>query len=1013
MNTTVVTIAFCLLALLAPVHASPATTDPGSVQIPLTDYTQLIDLTRDPVIPAPNGYALGEAQVQVNVTRSEGRATAVVQVNLSVEILEARWISVPILPGGTPVDSVKIGGSPVQLANTENGLAWVTNKQGTHTVSLTYRIDAHGGERGFVLGLPLPAASAIRMTATLPGTGLDATVIPSAGVRIQPAGSNTQLTATIPTTRGVQLAWNASLKWTHSLSRAFYRGKKVDDAIVWNGELTVELFQDAPITLPLLPAHATLREVKVDGVETAIFVEDGHFATRISGVGKHKLEIELQIPIRTGEGPPSATLNIPRVPVTRFELSLPGKIDLSVHPATSTTRRFEKGLTICSINVPMTEQVTFRWSEGVPHSDQEELRANATLYHTIHAEEGVLIVDAIVDYEIRRGETSRIELSLPDGVQINRIDSPSGAVSDWRVDTQVKAGRRNVSVFLDRKLTGALRLLISYDGSLPANSEVDVPLLISRDVQRQRGMVALLSGRDLTLDPVGEPAATRVGENQLPAFVREGLEKTIAHTFKYSNEAPALRVLPTIPERIEGKFDVQIDTLVSLGDVAMTMSASIALNVKSGSVDRLELLLPPNVNLLGLSAPSLRTHRVEEDGRRVTLEFTQEMDGQFAIEATYEMILADELEQVSVPLLGMSSAEVEQGRIAVEALSAVEVNPAEASALTALDVSELPRQLILRTTNPILLAYKYVRTSVDPSLSLDVQRHSLVGVQEAAIDTAEYRTLATADGLLVTAVRFQVRNSRKQFLRVQLPPGSEVWSSFVDGRPEKPAMDNTDERGVLIKIIHSTDGFPVELVYATRHKKFGSFGSLEAQLARPDILVTHTRWDLFAPDKFTYHGTDTNLERIAGGATVTRAAMEDSLGRLASEMSGANPLRLTVPTAGVHFAFEKLYANQDDGKAWINLSFSSASSRRFGLFVAGIGVALVGLGAFGFSSGGRNPRWFLTAGATLGLIAVFVLRIDGLMLTLIAAAVTVAAALLSRFSKTRGYVMGTDLFNRI
>ena len=124
MKTTVVTIAFCMLALLAPVHAFAAKTDPGSVQIPLTDYTQLIDLTRDPVIPAPNGYALGEAQVQVNVTRSKGRATAIVQVNLSVEILEAKWVSVPILPGGTPVDFVKIGGSPVQLANTEDGLTW-------------------------------------------------------------------------------------------------------------------------------------------------------------------------------------------------------------------------------------------------------------------------------------------------------------------------------------------------------------------------------------------------------------------------------------------------------------------------------------------------------------------------------------------------------------------------------------------------------------------------------------------------------------------------------------------------------------------------------------------------------------------------------------------------------------------------------------------------------------------------------------------------------------------------
>ena len=108
-----------------------------------------------------------------------------------------------------------------------------------------------------------------------------------------------------------------------------------------------------------------------------------------------------------------------------------------------------------------------------------------------------------------------------------------------------------------------------------------MPLLISRDVQRQRGMIALLASRELTLDPVGELTASRVGENQLPAFIREGLEKTVAHTFKYSNDAPHLVVLPTVPERVAGKFDAQIDTLVSLGDVAVTLSARLVLNIKS------------------------------------------------------------------------------------------------------------------------------------------------------------------------------------------------------------------------------------------------------------------------------------------------------------------------------------------------------------------------------------------------------------------------------------------------
>ena len=88
------------------------------------------------------------------------------------------------------------------------------------------------------------------------------------------------------------------------------------------------------------------------------------------------------------------------------------------------------------------------------------------------------------------------------------------------------------------------------------------------------------------------------------------------------------------------------------------------------------------------------------------------------------------------------------------------------------DVAELPRQLILRTTNPILMAYKYLHADPPPGLALTLTRHEVASVQEAAIDRAEYRTLYTRDGLQVTTAEFQLRNSRKQFLRLRLPEGS-------------------------------------------------------------------------------------------------------------------------------------------------------------------------------------------------------------------------------------------------
>ena len=206
------------------------------------------------------------------------------------------------------------------------------------------------------------------------------------------------------------------------------------------------------------------------------------------------------------------------------------------------------------------------------------------------------------------------------------------------------------------------------------------------------------------------------------------------------------------------------------------------------------------------------------------MEFNREMAGQFQIEVNYERIMADSVAQTDVPLITVTGVEVEHGRIAVEALTAVEVQAQQTEQLSLLDINDLPQQLVLKTTNPILLAYKYVHTEA-PRLTLRMVRHQEIEVQLAAIENAHYQSLITRDGLVVTTARFIVRNSRRQFLRLDLPPQSQIWSVFVDGKSEKPAHASDADDAILIKLINSATGFPVDIVYATPTQEMASYGT--------------------------------------------------------------------------------------------------------------------------------------------------------------------------------------------
>ena len=382
-----------VFAGLGPVEAQENNPNrPGQVQLPLEIYTQLIQQAQAPDDPhAPVNFALGNARVNVNVGSTEpgrerGSLGHALDPNLRGRV--GSRSRAPRRNSGDPGDDPRFAGSVGRgrqedsrgartkraLTRCSSCIAWMRLRPKAATSSVC----------------PLPEAASINLSANLPGTGLDVAVIPAAGVRATPSGATTRINTTIPTTRGVQISWRTPSKRGASFSRAHYRAALSGNAIVWRGEFRVELFADETATLHLLPRKVTLTNPQVDGKEASILVDGKHFATLVKGRGVHTVVATFQTPVARADGPPRVELVIPKVPVSRFELTLPGRKELSAQPGTNVTSRTRANTTVATVHVPLTDQVTLTWSESVPDVVRRELRANASLYHVIYAEEGVL-----------------------------------------------------------------------------------------------------------------------------------------------------------------------------------------------------------------------------------------------------------------------------------------------------------------------------------------------------------------------------------------------------------------------------------------------------------------------------------------------------------------------------------------------------------------------------------------------------------------------------------------------
>ena len=940
----------------------------------------------------PSGVALTQAEVSVDTSvPGAPRVVATVRAELVAELMASagsgEWAEVALLPAGVALESATIDGAPLALSQKGAALVWVARGSGVRELVLSYRAVELGAG---VLEVPLPQAPSVTLSATLPGDVPAVEVSPGIVTRHTRTPTGTTAVAVLPRSLSARLRWGRTAGAEVAIATAEYRGEVLREVVRWQATLSVES-RDGEALVAVLRADVAVLSARIDGAVAVLEERGGFLFARVAGRGRKALELTFEAPLRQGEGPAGTALWTPRAPLSSFVLTVDGDKEVTTLPAGGIERSLVGGKTVAKVALPVSDEVVFNWTAALPESAEQELRVNADVVHTVRADSGVLQVTAFATFEVARGKAQSFSFTVPEAAVINAVHGM--ALSDWRVGDP-KDGLRLVSIYLDREVTGTFAMRIEYEVLVKATAPGEqgpqlVPLVTAEAVRRQRGMVALVRGGELEVKPVSVVGLTQVGENQLPVEVRDAVPQKVTHTYKYTETGARLGVELAPMERESARFDAAIDTLLSLGEGVVRGLVTVELTVKAGSFADLVLELPAGINVLSASAPSLRENRVvEADGKRtLALSFTREMEGAVKVELVWERVLAPGDLELEVPLVHVVGAVIEQGRLAIEALSAVEVKELEAKRVMRVDAQELPQKLVLRTTNPILLAYHYVHADPPAALKLSVKRHAEVAVQVATIDEGHHRTLFTKDGVALTRARYLVRNRGRQFLRVILPEGATVWSAELAGQPVKPASDESG--AVLVPLLNASEPFEVVLVYLVRGEPLGISGAIEGALLVPDLVETESTWEVFLPDDVEWGEVDTRMTVTAAHEHVAAAESKGD------DDAGVAPLGIRVPERGHRIVLKSLLSNQGTERASMRVAYRTGgmgglgAALLFGGVLAlgllglrlsakvetprgvsiGVGVAAAVAIAIGWVRFGASPVWALVALVVVGVLA--------------------------------------------
>ena len=386
-------------------------------------------------------------------------------------------------------------------------------------------------------------------------------------------------------------------------------------------------------------------------------------------------------------------------------------------------------------------------------------------------------------------------------------------------------------------------------------------------------------------------------------------------------------------EKVPPKLYAETQTLVAVGDGILIGRQRINFNILHTGVRVLKLKLPQGVSILEVKGDRVRDWRVTNDELSVAL--SAEVLGAYALNVTYEQAAGAQQAAASLPILRATDVVREKGHIGVVALANVELSAPTLKGATAIDVRELPAELLSMTGQPILLAYRYVTDTFD--IQLAIKKHEDVDVLVTIIDSAVVTTMQTLDGRRITKAVYNVRNNRKQFLRLAMPQGVEIWSASVSGKSIRPAKD--DEDRVLVPLVRSEgvasglSAFPVELVYVEKEaegaEKPAPSGTLHIDLPRAAEPITHFMVNLYLPKEGKYTKPWSSEAAIEGPLTVVKEfrqlmgvmgrpkvhaekaaqvlqAAAQAQADARTTAAGATPIRVNLPIDGQLFRLEKI-----------------------------------------------------------------------------------------------------------
>ncbi|MCE9605146.1 MAG: hypothetical protein K8U03_09630 [Planctomycetia bacterium] len=450
----------------------------------------------------------------------------------------------------------------------------------------------------------------------------------------------------------------------------------------------------------------------------------------------------------------------------------------------------------------------------------------------------------------------RFRAFLPDDLRLDQVIAPG--TFEWAVTTV--DGRSLLTVYFATGHSDTVELLLAgLLGKTGPTLTVPLPRLDVLDVERQEGHLVV------QIDPAFdvEPTALRGCEQELLdrtfGWLREAQRPTARIALRYTSGDYAGTI--NLKAR-QPTVRCQTITNVRVTDRAIEETILLEFTIRDAGVREVAFQLPAALADAKIGVPQLREKKIEPigtDGRliRVRLLLQDEVMDQLRVLVESDR-LRTSLEQ-SAPIPLPETGRIEGRFVTLEGFGRDELVVDKTTGLEPLGRQQQQWQVVAGLLRGgATQAYRVEPTAVDPQLTYTTRSRATVETVGARIGLAETTLVVDEFGAYRGVQTYRVDNKSEQFLVVELPQGSLLWTVWVAGEPVKPtpAPPPASAREVRIPLVKTAEGdldYELKIVYGGKLASLQTLTKVDFPLVRTvNVKVELSQVRLYLPESFDW-----------------------------------------------------------------------------------------------------------------------------------------------------------------